>query len=123
MLFRVTIDVMHSVGRGEGMRRGVPNVLMQQDNRTQRITQSVIPPPEQAAQMYRDNVGRLTDPAPFGSDPLAESHERKIIRETSFGSRYPSYEDIFHQLVNGDSTNFRRALLFYIDITKRLSSS
>ena len=102
MQFRVTIDVMHSVGRGDGMRRGVPNVLMQQDNRTQCITQSVIPPPEQAAQMYRDNVGRLTDPAPFGSDPLAENHEKKIIRQASFGSRYPSYEDIFHQLVKGE---------------------
>lgn len=114
---------MHSVGRGEGIRRGVPNVLMHQDNRIQHITPSVIPPPEQAAQMYRDNVGRLTDPAPFGSDPLAENHEKKIIREASFSSRYPSYEDIFHQLVNGETTHFRRALLFYIDITKRLSSS
>lgn len=83
---------------------------MHQDNRTQHIKPSAIPPPEQSAQMYRENVGRLTDPTIFGSDPLAEYHEKKIIREASFTSRYPSYEDIFHQLVNGETRHFRHAL-------------
>ena len=98
-------------------------MLMGQENRARQITPSVIPPPEQAVQMYRDNVGRLTDPAPFGNDPLANNHEKKRIREASFRARYPSYEDIFHQLVNGIATPFKHTLVFYIDITKRLSSS
>ena len=34
-------------------------MLMGQENRAGQITPSVIPPPEQAVQMYRDNVGRL----------------------------------------------------------------
>ena len=73
--------------------------------------------------MYKGNVGTLTDPAPFGVDPLANNHEKKCIREASFSARYPSSADIFHQLVNGIATPFKHALLFYINITKRQSSS
>ena len=54
-----------------GVPRGVPNVLMHHDKRTRHIPPSLLPSPEEAAQMYRDNVGRLTDPASFGDDPLA----------------------------------------------------
>ena len=38
----------------------------------------------------------------FARESGAENHEKMIIREASFSSRYPSYEDIFHQLVNGE---------------------
>lgn len=96
---------------------------MSKDNRVQQIPASVIPSVEQAVQMYRDNVGTLTDPAPFGIDPLEDNFEKKCIREAAFSSKYSSYETIFHNLVNGEATPFKNALLYYTDITKRLSSS
>ena len=50
--------------------------------------------------MYRDNDGSLTDPAPYGNDPLAENHHKRQIKEQSFGERF-SLETVFHKLVNG----------------------
>ncbi len=73
--------------------------------------------------MYRDNIGRLTDPAPFGNDALADHNGKKQIRETSFSARFPSFDIVFHRLVNDDATLFKHALLFYIDVTRRLCSS
>lgn len=105
------------------MARGVPTILMGRDNRAQRLPPSMLPSVEQAVQMYRDNVGTLTDPTLFGIDPLADNSEKKQIRERAFISSYPSYDSIFHDLVNGITAPFRKALLFYLDVTKRLSSS
>ena len=106
-----------------GIPRGVPNVLMHQDNRTRHIQSSLLPSPDEAAQMYRDNIGRLTDPVSFGNDPLANNDEKKLIRESYFKEKYPCFQQIFHQLVNGVDTPFRHALLLYCDITTRLSRS
>ena len=106
-----------------GVPRGVPNVLMHHDKRTKHIPASLLPSPEEAAQIYRDNVGRLTDPASFGDDPLGNNYDKKRIRDSYFKEKYPCSHQIFYQLVNGEDTHFRNALLLYCDITKRLSSS
>ena len=105
--------------------RGIPNVLMGQENRVQQISPSVIPPTEPAVQMYKDNVGRLTDPAPFGVDPLANNYGKKCICEASFTVKYPSYIcRHFSPTCEWDiATPFKHALLFYIDITKCQTSS
>ena len=105
------------------MLRGVPNTLMHQDRRTSNIPLSLLPSPSEAVGMYRENVRSLTDPAPFGEDLLDNSTEKKHIRESYFKGKYPSYEHIFHQLVNRVDTPFRNALLLYCDITTRLSRS
>ena len=96
---------------------------MHQDKRTKHISSSLLPSPDEAAQMYRDNVGRLSDPTMFGSDPLIDSDERKLMRESYFKEKYPCFQQIFHQLVNGIDAPFRNALLLYCDITKRLGST
>ena len=49
---------------------------------------SMLPSLEQAVQMYRDNVGVLTDPTSFGIDPLAYNSEKKQIRGRAFTSSY-----------------------------------
>ena len=96
---------------------------MGRDNRAMQLPLTMLPPVEQAVQLYRDNVGTLTDPTSFGIDPLAENSEKKQIRERAFTSSYPCYDRIFHDLVNGITAPFRNALLFYIDVTKRLGRS
>ena len=113
---------LHTQPGRKGAARGIPNVLMGRDNRARRIPATLLPDPQQAVQMYRDNDGSLTDPAPYGNDPLAENYHKRQIREQSFVERF-SLETVFHKLVNGDYTPFREAVLFYIDITRCLSAS
>lgn len=103
--------------------KGTPDLRMGRDNRAQRIDMNYLPSPHQAACMYADAGGTLTDPSPFGSDPIADCPEKIGTRDRSFTDRYPSASDLFHEVVNGTSHNFKQALLFYIDITRRLSLS
>ena len=50
----------------------------------------LLPNTEEANRMYRASGGRLTDPLPFGSDPLEHLGDRKRLREQAFSERYPS---------------------------------
>ena len=105
------------------MPRGIPDSLMVRDNRAKRIDVNILPPPDEAVRMYVNDGGTLTDSGPFGTDPIADYPDKVRIRETSFFERYPSFSDLFHELVNGNPVRFKEALLFHVDITKRLSSS
>ena len=58
------------------MPRGIPDALMHQDRRTRHIPPQLLPPPDEAVQSYRENVGRLTDPAPFRHDPLESNNDK-----------------------------------------------
>lgn len=83
----------------------------------------MLPALDQATEAYRNNSGTLTDPAPYGCDPLEQDADKQRIRIQAFHDRFPSFEVIFHNLVNGHGTVFKQALLFYMDVTYRLSHS
>lgn len=102
----------------------IPNrVMASQLNRFPKINQSHLPDTAAAITMYNQEDGNISDGAQFGYDPLT-GHTNKIsIRHQAFTERYSSFEDIFHQLVNSNSTLFKEALKFYLDITYRLSKS
>ena len=93
---------------------------MDRDNRARSIPPSQLPTVDEAVRMYESSGGRLTDPAHFGTDPL--NGEKWEIRDRAFRERYPSFASIFHALVNGNNLPFKQALLFFIDITRRLSA-
>lgn len=105
------------------MPRGIPDVLMMRNNRAHRINVSALPSPDLAVQMYINAGGSLTDPTPFGCDPICGCPSKIDLRKSAFLEKFPSFSDIFQELVNGDSSKFKRALLYYIDITKRLHAS
>lgn len=105
------------------MQRRIPNHLMLTDDRTKKLGNSRIPTPTQAIYMYRANGGHITEESNFGEDPLASDVDKYRIRESAFVQRYPSFEAIFHNLVNGNSSPFKNGLKYFIDITYRLSSS
>lgn len=105
------------------MQRGVPNVLMSQRNNARKLHGNFLPSSTQAVQMYTSSGGMLTEPSQFGTDPIAHSVQKKFIRQTSFSHKYPSFDHIFNEIVNGNSLPFKTALLCFIDITKRLSLS
>ena len=108
-------------GKKNGMPRGVPNVLMNKDNRAKKVHPGVLPSPDAAVQQYSASGGRISDPLTFGVDPLSGDPAKIAIRKQAFLSKYPSFETIFDGVCNGVFEPFRSALLFLVDITYRLS--
>lgn len=105
-------------GRKRGMKRGIPNVLMNEDNRARRIDARLLPSTAVAVQQYTANGGTISSPCSFGTDPLIDPN-KKSIRDQAFYSRY-SVKLIF---CNGCDSSYKSALKFLIDTTYRLSHS
>ena len=101
------------------MKRGVPNRLMASDNRARKINMRLLPSTVEALEWY---PGNISDPLGFGSDPLEFDDLKRQIRYESFCSRY-SFQLLFSEVSNGRGTTFENALLFFIDISYRLSST
>lgn len=98
----------------------VPDVVMRRNNRVKRIM-TRLPGPAEAISMYQGSGGRISDGAQFGQDPLYGDDNKCTIRQRSFTSSYPSFDPIFHNLVNSNSSLFENGLKCFIDITYRLS--
>ncbi len=90
-------------------------------NGTAKIAPGLVPSTEEAVRNYTTAGGRLTDLSLFGEDPLANDSECILQREVVFFRRYPSFDPIFHKIVNGDDTLFRDGLQFFIHITETMS--
>ena len=73
--------------------------------------------------MYETYCGHITEESHFGQDPLVNDAEKCRIREMAFMERYPSFEHTFHNIVNGNDALFKEELLYFMDITYRLSAS
>ena len=82
--------------------------------------QRLLPSTTDAVQQYQQQGGRLTDP---WKDSLDGNAYKYGVRQEAFLEKYPSFQDIFSKLVNGDQTTFKHALKFNIDITHRISST
>lgn len=84
---------------------------MLHDNRTRRISSTLIPDPITAADMYRSNGGRLSDPEPYGQDPIANDPVKVNIRQRAFSEKY-NFDHVFNLLVNNRPQMFKEALFF-----------
>lgn len=114
---------MFIVGRRRGLVHArIPNVMMLRNNHSQMIDINVLPSGNDAAQLYRENGGHLTDPEVYGVDPISDDTAKLSIRERAFFGRF-HFSDIFQDLINGNVTKFENGLLYFIEITKRLSLS
>ena len=102
--------------------RGIPNLLQSHQNGTISIHSSEIPTAEEAAAAFRQQGGHLSDPRPYGRDPLegddALTQQREEIFEERIGS---SFSDVFGNLLAGNSDLFERAVLQYVLVTEELS--
>ena len=98
----------------------IPYLLMQ-NNRAVKVDQHLISS-DDAVHMYRMGGGRLTEPDDV-SDPLLDYSEKQELRLQSFLKKYPSFNIIFRDVVNGNDSTFTNALLFLINITFRLLHS
>ena len=99
----------------------VPDVIMRRNNRVKRIM-TRLPGPAEAISMSHGDGGRISDGAQFGHDPLYGDDNKCAIRQQSFTTSYPSFDQIFHNLVNSNSLLFENGLKkCFIDITYRPS--
>ncbi len=101
------------------MKRGIPNRLMNLDNRTRKIDPALLPSASEAVERY---PGKISEPCGYGVDPLESNVSKQSIRYESFCAHY-SFQLLFSEVSNGCGTSFAQALLFLIDITYRLSRS
>ena len=77
----------------------VPNVRMNQDNRTAKVPPHIIPTLDEAISSYHDMGGELTLSSTFGEDPLSTS--LRAVQELEFTTIYPDFEVFFTSAVNG----------------------
>ena len=91
------------------------------DKRVKRIPTHLLPSTSEAMHLYRVAGGSITDERGFGVDPLRGNMEKQQTRQKAFLQQF-NFEHIFHALVNGNYTLFKEALLFFSDITFRLSA-
>lgn len=99
---------------------GIPNVRMREQCCVARIDERMVMSTSEAYQAYTEAGGNLTTESIHGEDPLSSRPELLALREAQFTMRYPSFEPIFHSLVNGDSNLFSEGLLYYIQLTLTL---
>ena len=91
-------------------------------NRVAQVDPGSLPSVLAAYQPYRSLGGNLTELHGFGVDPLEGIEHLKQIRSDLL-KKFPTFDSLFSSTVNGDSSPFKQRLMFYIDITKRLSAA
>ena len=96
---------------------GIPNERMKERNCAARIDHSRIMTTPEAYRAYTACGGKLTMESIHGEDPLSSRPELVAQREVQFTERYPSFEPIFHSLVNGDDGLFQEGFLHFIQLT------
>ena len=63
--------------------------------------------------MYVSPRRRISDESGFGEDPLQGNNAKISIRAQAFHDRYPSYDAIFHDVVNLNPILFKCSTLLY----------
>ena len=66
--------------------------------------------------------GTLTTEQKFGIDTLRQQLAKKDAREREFRRHFPRIDTIFQAIANDNHALFRNAILYYIRLTRYLSS-
>lgn len=102
--------------------KGVPDKRMEENKKTF-ILPSIdrLPTSEEAVLAYEREGGHLTLPEVFGTDLLSGNQQLQNLRFDNFNAAYPSFDVIFHCLVNGNQYPFKEGLQYFIDLTTTLN--
>ena len=87
------------------------------------VDPTLVPTPSEAVRRFHQAGGRLQLFSKFGADPLDGRGDLQQLRKDAFAERFPCFEPIYYQVVNDDCTLFEQSLLFFINLTERLSST
>ena len=85
------------------------------------IDQSIVPTTTDAISSFRSTGGKLSTSSAFGQDPLDGHTLLQQRRIDAFTARFPAFEIIFHETVNGDGSLLKAAVMHFILITKSLA--
>ena len=96
--------------------------MMKRNDQTVKINNNFIKEPMVILNEYQLAGGNITLSSNFGVDPLRNQPNLIAIREKSFFERYSNFNNFFYNIVNGNFLLFKEALLFFVDMTIRLSS-
>ena len=105
-------------------KKGVPNVLQVQNNRTTTISPSDVPSVVDAVSAYREQGGRITDPSDFKHDPLRSDTALSQPPEQEWSTRcgVTVEEDIYTEVMCGNVQALRDAIIKFIEITVDLAT-
>lgn len=103
-----------------GEHRGIPNVLMSNNNQVAPLNPSVIPSADDSLELFRSCGGEITVFNTFGQDPLELRPDLIAERKELFFQLHPNFDQIFHLTVNGNYLPFKTGLLDFITISKQL---
>lgn len=104
-------------------KKGIPNALQMQNSRTTPISPSDVPLVVDAVSAYREQGGRITDPSDFGQDPLSSDITLSQLREQEWSTRCGvTVEDIYTEVMCGNTQPLRDAIVKFIEITLELST-
>ena len=70
----------------------------------------MLPTSEEAVLAYEREGGHLTLPEVFGTDLLSGNQKLQILCFDNFNAAYPSFDVVFHCLVNGNYYPFIEGL-------------
>ena len=96
---------------------------MSQNNRVALVDPAVLPSVSEAYQHYTSLGGTLTEPHNFGVDPLQGNGHLQQVRHDLFKEKFSKFDPLFSSIVNGDCSPLKEGLIFYMEVTKRLSVS
>ena len=108
-------------GHTRGCSQRIPNQAMLANNHVAQMNPAVVPTSDQAVQLYQDAGGQLSLFNSFGEDPLALNSTLRQQRDWAFFQRYPTFDNVFYKLANGNDSLFREGLLFFIQVTHSMS--
>lgn len=95
---------------------------MASNNKVAKIDHQLLPLPEDAAKLYEEAGGALTHFSSFGEDPFRDNNVLQEERLMAFHARHPSFQPIFHKLVNNDDSLFIDALDHFIFLSTTLNN-
>ena len=81
----------------------------------------MIPIVKDVKQMYTTAGGTITRDSSFGVNPLANSNVLINQRESKFIRDYPTFDEIYSNVINEDGFSLVFAVLSFITITRNFS--
>ena len=105
-----------------GTHHRVPIYTMLDDKKAVKIDPRLIPDQETAVREFEAHGGQLTMFSSFGEDPLQGNPSLVAQREAEFHGRYSDFSQFFYTVVNGDYYLFREGIIYFISISRHLST-
>ena len=102
--------------------KGVPDKRIEKNKKTFILPSiDMLPTSEEAVLAYEREDDHLSPPEVFGTDLLSGNQQFQKLHFDHFHAAYPSFDAIFHCLVNGNYCPFKKSLQYFTDLTTTLN--